>query len=209
MDIGIPLTPTFFLWFSFYPIAWIVLSLSFRALKWWPTLTRKGSLGADVMAYQIVAGYGLVHLSVVGVIAWFKLNPNWDMTALENDHYLGTAEFVDEYLMIPMFCYQFWNTIASLGLAQFFEAAMIGHHSITCLLAYVCRGTSLHYYACFYFGLAEITNLPLHIVDTFKQFPEYRKDYSAIDEVCKVLFAIGFFILRIFYWTQLSYGMYT
>jgi hypothetical protein len=207
MDHGIPLNGVFYLWSVGIPVVFCALSLGFRALNWWPEKARKGSRASDIMAFQLVAGACLAYLGTVGCVVWFGLNPDWDMAPLIKDRFYGHADFVETHLLLPMLAYQFWQVAICFVLADLYDVAMIGHHTVTFGLAYVCLRPTLQYYVCFYFGLAEITNIPLTIIDTFKYFPELGERYAALKSFCKMSFALLFFVIRIFYWTYVTFYM--
>lgn len=204
---GIELTTYFYVWFIGIPVLLANLVSLFRLLQWWPGKARKGSRLSDVMAFQIVAFICLTYMAGVGTVAWFHLYGPWDMSSLTADHYLGHEQFVIDHLLVPMFCYQFWNVILCFVLNDLHEIVMIGHHTVTLGLAYVCMHPCLEYFVCFYFGLAEVTNIPLTIYDTLKYFPEIRKQHENLNELCKYLFVGGFYCIRIFYWTPITFYM--
>jgi len=156
------------------------------------------------MSFQIVAGACLAYMGTVGFLVWFRLHPEWDITPLELDRFHGHADFVETHLLLPMLAYQLWQVVACFIFADLFDYSMIGHHTVTFGLAYVCLRPCLQYYVCFYFGLAEITNIPLTIIDTMKYFPELGEQFPALKTGCKQSFAILFFIIRIFYWTYVT-----
>lgn len=207
MDHSIPLTKTFYLWSIIPPISYILLILLFRLINLYPNKCKKGSRASDILSFQIVAGICLAYLGINGVILWFNLNSNYTMDNLIKDKYHAREEFVENFLLLPMLSYQFWQIILCFILNDLFDVAMIAHHILTFLLAYICLHPVLHYYVCFYFGLAEITNLPLTIIDTFKYFPDLGEKFYYLNRFCKYSFASLFFIIRIFYWTYITFNM--
>lgn len=208
MDHAVPLTTSFYVWFIGIPVSYIALSLSYRACNWWPKPAEKGTRLSDIMAFEIVAGVTLAYMGIAGSIIWFQLNPNWDYTGIVEDKYLGYSKHVEDHLLMPMLTYQAWQTVLCLILPDIRDWSMIGHHTVTSLLAYVCLHPALHYYACFFFGVAETTNLPLSIIDTFKYFPEYKKRFPMLDMVAQGAFALGFYGIRIFYWSMVQYELF-
>lgn len=83
---------------------------------------------------------------------------------------------------------------------------LIVHHIVAILLAAL-----VYYYQAFqyqgpaFMGMAEISSLPLAIVDLFKQFPELRKHFPMTNELARNLFAVSFLVLRGAYWPLCSY----
>ena len=207
MDRGIPLTPTFYTWALSVPGVYITLFVLFRIMNLWPEKTRRGGRASDIMAFQVTGFLIVTYMSIFGVGIWFKLNNNWDITPLENNKYLGSAQCVEDHLLVPMLTYQFWQVVACIVFNDLRDVAMIGHHVVTCALAYVCLYPCMHYYSCFYFGVAELTNIPLTLIDTCKYFPKIRDQYPQVHYTAKVLFAGGFYSIRIIYWSWFTYNM--
>jgi hypothetical protein len=202
---AIPTTFPFVVWFFLVPATFFFFVFLFRALNLWEAKTRRGSRGSDIMAFEIVAGLCVTYLAVVGVISWFKLNPDWDYDEIEADHKYGRSQFVEDHLIAPMIAYQGWNVVLCLLNADLRDPAMIGHHIATGSLAYFGLHPYVHYYALFFFGFSELTNIPLTMVDIFKYFPELKDNMSIVNEVCRVTFAVSFIAIRIIMWPIVSY----
>ena len=207
MDHGIPMTPYFYAWFIGIPAIFVNIACGFRLFDLWPEPARKGSRKSDIMAFQIIGFICVTYLGIAGAIAWFDLNSNWNFSTLSNDRINGHEQFVEDHLLMPMLSYQFWLIILCLVMNDLREISMIGHHVVTFGLSYVCLHPILGYFVCFYFGLAELTNIPLTVYDTFKYFPELKKTYPFASEIIKYIFVIGFYILRIGVWSHVTYNM--
>ena len=82
---------------------------------------------------------------------------------------------------------------------------MIGHHFVTGSLAYFGLHPYLHYYGMYYFGIAELTNIPLTIMDVFKYFKHWAERYPSINGTVRTTFGVSFIILRLILWPIYSY----
>lgn len=143
-------------------------------------------------------------MACVGVISWFELGSIWNKNTLEDDKFYHTSSFVNDHLCIPMLVYQMWNVVICVLLNDLRDPIMIGHHIVTAALAYTAT-IFAHYYSCFFFGVTEITNIPLTLMDVFDHFPEFKAKYPTIKMVTEGMFAIMFFIVRIFMWTNILF----
>jgi hypothetical protein len=76
------------------------------------------------------------------------------------------------------------------------------------MLANFGYGPFAQYYALFYFGIAEASSIPLTLLDSFKYVPVLAKNYPSLNTACKAIFAASFFIIRIFIWPFVSYGLF-
>jgi hypothetical protein len=177
-------------------------------VKYQRLVTNLFSVGSDIMAFEIVAGLCVTYLGVVGTLAMFHLYPEFDMTELEKNKFYGQAQFVEDHLIMPMLSYQGWNVLLCLVNADLRDPAMIGHHIATFSLAYFGLNPYVHYYALFFFGFAEMTNIPLTLVDIFKYFPDLKEKFSTINEICRISFALSFIVLRLIVWPYVSYGFW-
>jgi hypothetical protein len=157
------------------------------------------------MAFEIVAGLCVTYLGIIGTLAIFHLNPDFDMEEIEKDKLYGRAQFVEDHLIMPMLSYQGWNVLLCFFNADLRDPAMIGHHLATFSLAYFGLNPYVHYYGLFFFGFAELTNVPLTMVDIFKYFPDLKEKMPIVNEICRVSFAISFIIVRLLIWPYISY----
>ena len=208
LDHGIDInSPYFVAWFIGVPAVFIGLVLLFRGLDLWNFKTRRGSRASDIMAFEIVAGLCVLYLAVAGVIGSFGLFgfPNEYARLRDLDKFYARSTFVEDHLVYPMISYQGWNLLISFFNNDLNDPAMIMHHLITGSLGYFGLYPYLHFNGLFYFGIAELTNVPLTIVDIFKYFPDLAKRFSWLNELCRYSFAISFFILRIIVWPYVSY----
>ena len=102
-----------------------------------------------------------------------------------------------------LLCILSHNIFAITG-SDLFDEAMIGHHFVTGSLAYFGLHPYLHYYGMFYFGIAELTNIPLTIMDVFKYFKHWADKYPTLNSIIRTTFGVSFILLRLIMWPILS-----
>jgi hypothetical protein len=206
MDHPIPMTAPFIGWFIAVPVSYIVFVVLFRQLDLWPTKTRGGSRASDMMAFLLVAGICVTYLGIAGCIAWFRFFPEYiEYDTMDNNHFYGKSQFVEDHLIAPMLAYQGWNLLLCFLNKDLMDPAMIGHHLVTGSLAYFGLAPYLHYHGLFFFGFAEVTNIPLTFVDIFKYMPELKEKIPIFNEVCRITFAVSFIIIRLIIWPFISF----
>eukprot|EP00307_Rebecca_sp_RCC1486_P007252 CAMPEP_0119407448 /NCGR_PEP_ID=MMETSP1335-20130426/1327_1 /TAXON_ID=259385 /ORGANISM="Chrysoculter rhomboideus, Strain RCC1486" /LENGTH=213 /DNA_ID=CAMNT_0007431553 /DNA_START=116 /DNA_END=757 /DNA_ORIENTATION=+ len=82
----------------------------------------------------------------------------------------------------------------------------IAHHAVSLYLAYQLTGNGfLHYWEPFYFGMLELSSVPLCFVDFFRAFPALAKRFDAVNEVARLSFAGSFLPIRCLYMPYVSY----
>lgn len=197
----------FKLWIAIVPITYIVIAFTFRCLDLWPEKARRGSRLSDIMTYEIVAGLLVTYVGIAGSYGWWEMtnNPDSEFHSLPNDRFYGRSQFFSDHLMTPMFSYQVWNTVLCFVLNDLFDPFFIGHHTVTGALAFFGTNPYVHYYGLFFFGIAELTNIPLTFVDVFKYFPKLKAKFSLVNEVSRVVFALSFIIIRLIIWPIISF----
>jgi hypothetical protein len=194
------------MWFIGIPLFYFSLVGIFRFFNLWNFKTRRGSCASDIMAFQIVAGLCVTYLSCAGVIGRFELFGVDAYQQLVNDPWWGRSLYVENHLLFPMICYQFWNLILCIFCKDLNDPAMIGHHAVTGFLAYFMLAPYAQYQTFFFSGIVEISNLPLTLMDIFKYFPELANAYPTINSLSRNSFGILFIILRLLIWPVLSYS---
>lgn len=195
-------------WFVGVPVAYLFLRYLFRQLDWWGFETRKGGRTSDIMAFEFVALVSVCYLGGAGLALTFgKLGTAADLALVTADPFYANSKFVEEHLIYPMITFQGWNVVLCLLEKDLNNTAMIGHHLATLSLGYFGLHPYLHGQSLFFFGTAELTNIPLTIYDMFKYMKPagWQKEYKGIFEFAKISFALSFVVLRICYWPYMSY----
>lgn len=83
---------------------------------------------------------------------------------------------------------------------------MQAHHLMTALSTGIALHPFGHTRANIFFGITELSTLPLDVIDLFKGFKELRKRFPTTELACKVSFALSFLLLRVVLVTYSSYG---
>lgn len=197
------------LWLVAPPFAFLVLCGLFRILKLWDDVKLgKGTRGSDFLSFLLIAGSCVNYLGFAGLVCYYGLFGVNCIGDLQRSHadpwFYGRSEFIENHLIIPMFSYQIWNTVYTFICADIFTWEMVGHHAVTTALAYFAMHPYLQYYAIFYFGLFELSNVPLTIVEFFDRFKFLAKKYHYFNEFIRVFFAFCFILFRLIIWPIVS-----
>ena len=187
-------------WFFLVPMTYFALVIIFRQLDVLPQPTRDGSRSSDMMAFLVVAGGCVTYLAAAGFILFYSLFEVNDYNKLEANHFYGRSEFLENHLIYPMLAYQGWNVVLCLFVKDLRKPEMIGHHIVTGTLGLMGLHPFLHYRGLFFFGVAEVTNVPLTILDMFKYITVLKEKYPMGYSLTQVTFAASFIILRLIAW---------
>merc|ERR1711907_888004 len=66
---------------------------------------------------------------------------------------------------------------------------MVAHHALALLLACLAVNKDIYYfYGTYFFGVSELSSLPLVFLDLFKMFPDVKKRYPVSNELIRPFF---------------------
>jgi len=159
----------------------------------------------------------LVMLSAEGLREWFfQEEPATAVDRLLGERHGHLSEFVLGMML-------FWDIPTGLLTPALFDLAMVFHHFGMCLTAAISMGVLsgekhqpvLGYYAPFFFGLIELSSIPLIIVDLFhpkhKAWHSYLTSGTApkwlapLNEVSRIVFAVSFFVMRTLWFPYVTF----
>eukprot|EP00045_Choanoeca_perplexa_P007937 m.72824 g.72824 ORF g.72824 m.72824 type:complete len:304 (+) comp14285_c0_seq1:872-1783(+) len=193
---------------------------------------------AGVMAFETIAGVCVTYLTIQGFVGWFVDPTPIDKLYTPLPRAFEMSELMVAYQLydlITMFIYKDLFTIAMLvhhilagilalnGLYNFMHGTL---EQDGCLpyrleLMFLPSNTSLSTYqplwltfdtlgyCYFFFGLIEVTNIPLTIIDIFKHYPDLIKQYPNTYTAIRNFFAISFILFRLIMWPIVSFEFWT
>ena len=152
---------------------------------------------ALTISYDITCPVALSFLSYHGVCLWFGLIGNAPLVSegpyMEN-------EKIQNCIILPMICYQFWNLITNLLIDEYRTTFAIVHHIVTIAVGVLALYPLWLYYLTYFFGFTEVSTFFFCLSILSKRFKEFHEKYSLITSICDGLFVLSFFAFRIFYY---------
>ncbi len=157
---------------------------------------------------------------------WFYKEEGHTTTTTSYERVFGTTNVYDVPLAIGSGAILIWDTPTSLFVPALQDTLMLCHHVGMFLVAATMSGTFSegkfigYYYACYYFGVIEISSIPLSYVDVFhpkyKYYFEWLNDTKnanrrlmkvlhGLNEVSRIVFAILFLIFRGVYFPYVTF----
>lgn len=189
--------------FYIIPILYYSLASLFSSFNMFPETSYSGC-GNEYMSYTLVS------LGCVSYITYtsFTALINNESSKIENDTVYGRNEYIEEYVILPMVYYQFWNLTISLLKKEFMVFEMIAHHFIAFMISLLCVYPQpyLQYYIPYFFAV-EISSIFLTFIDIFKSYPNLADKYYYTNLILSLCFVITFFIFRIILWTHYNVRM--
>jgi len=191
--------------FVFSIIAWCVFE--YFASKLFPRVnvsdsffSKGGARKPALLSYIVTSTVSCILLALFGTHAWFYESSTLN-ESLESRMYGQSNSML--WLASMMAGYQAWNFLACCVIPDFRNAANFLHHGLTSFLSVLVLNPYATYYVLFFLGVAELTNIPLGVVDLQRNFPSFVPSQK-IQNAANATFAIGYGVLRIVVWTFMS-----
>lgn len=151
------------------------------------------------VCYQITNVCFNTCCSILGLYIEYWVLPSHPVyNAPSIDKVVG-LEYETYWLSALQLGYQLWAIpVGIFYVNESFE--MLLHHlavvASTSLSGFMFIG--FRYYVSFYYGVMEISSLPLSAMNAFKDNPEWKKKYPKMAELSRVIFAITFLWIRVY-----------
>jgi len=111
-----------------------------------------------------------------------------------------------ETILFSMLAIQSYDTPISLCIPELRQITFVLHHAVVLSLSILSlRYRAFYYYAVYFLGVIELSSPFLAVVDAARDYPKIAEKYPITNEICRVMFAIVFYIVRIFGWFPVSY----
>ena len=111
-----------------------------------------------------------------------------------------------ETILFSMLAIQSYDTPISLCIPELRQITFVLHHAVVLSLSILSlRYRAFYYYAVYFLGVIELSSPFLAVVDAARDYPKIADQYPITNEICRVMFAIVFYIVRIFGWFPVSY----
>lgn len=140
-------------------------------------------VGGDIGAAPHLAGHFPVALTsfsilaVIGTMKWLSHAPTDRLHGYSADG-VFIARFMLAFQLYELIAITFDWKLAGPG------TVMVMHHVLVVVLsAWVVTHQYMHYYCIFFFGVPEISSVPLAFVDLFKQVPALRARFPMLNQV--------------------------
>lgn len=188
--------------------------------RWW----------AHLIAHQAASFVAVAFLGVLGLYNWFAgpMAPlHGAVAALGGEKAAGHAARF--YLLHPHglligqanLAFQIYDLVATLAMPSLRSSLMVAHHVVTGgICVAICYPFLLgaaqvqpwgQFDTVYFFGLTEVSTIPLAVHDALKHLPRHlaaSRSLAAVDELCKVSFAVLFLALRCAYFPVTMWGFW-
>ena len=158
-------------------------------------LTRRGTPVYLFLSYQVVSTSCILYATYLGWMGAF-----YDYGTVYEDRLYGWSE-TSIRLVRFMLGYQAWNFIVCLLIDDYCTFKNLSHHFTTMVLAAFTLTPYANAYSLYFVGIAEISSIPLTIIDIIKCM---NLNYPRLMLASQVTFAALFMVFRVAAWTFVS-----
>lgn len=151
---------------------------------------------AAFTAHSLLAGLLMVTVSIIGGIGWFQTTTTQPTNLLfvTDSRARTLAAAVAGSLLL-------WDIPTSLALPPLRKADLMLHHVLMGVVGYVGALYLPTPYIYFYFGLSELSSVPLVVHDWYAARPD-KKD--AVESVLQATTAVFFTLIRVVWFTKIT-----
>jgi len=194
-------------WLVLFAVLMLVHALCYLLVRALPPSSRFATLQRDahLAAHALPQFIGFALAAWCGAGDWFFDMPPASSVTIGS--YLPQGERISSVIL----GFQIYELVTCIPSARLRGGAgeLFGHHVVSILLSYLCYyHQAFHFYSPGFMGVAEISSLPLAVVDFFKHFPALRTHFSTTNELTRQVFAVLFLALRGVYWPICSLGFW-
>eukprot|EP00980_Cylindrotheca_fusiformis_P016805 scaffold5064_cov121-Cylindrotheca_fusiformis.AAC.19 len=164
----------------------------------------------DLFAYKITAAVVMSYLGPLGVRNWYFSKDVKRMSKQEpEDRLFGFLKAANDQNVANL-CYQLWDFFVSMSIPEHRETVFLVHHILAGLTAFCSLEFQMvPYYSVFYGGCSEFSSIFLVWADADQFFPPAEGSvYEAFILFCKGMFALTFFIYRVYGWIRHSFPLW-
>jgi len=165
---------------------------------------KKGKGGNKVtMSYQLTNMLMNLYVGTYGIYYYIYIHPSVNELTI-TDRIEGFRDLT--FFATSQFGYQLWAIPVGLFLVNESKVMLI-HHASTILVSFPCSfcNNGFRFYNVYFFGVIEITTVPLAITNMLRDNQELRNRYPSLFTFFKLTFAFLFLPLRVIMWCPLMY----
>lgn len=194
-------------------LSWLLgLCVGFPIVCFWIKMNARKNKeiqrNAYLAAFQLLYLMPTFHIVVKATQIWyFDGLSEKETTAFER--VFDTVDGVSGIAKIA-FASQIWKFFISMGEFDLAWPEFLGSQLLSTVLSYWTMSVPyMQYYAVYYFGVCELTNLPLAAIDLGRYYPSIGSGMKGVVDLgLKVLFASLFIYFRVYGWFFMSKQVY-
>jgi len=192
----------FYSWLVGIPIVYYTFINIFEKNNLYQNKTVNNNKEDAIVSHILTSLVCVIYLSLSGILL-FK---DYKNLILDSNYFVDKNENVINHLITPMILYQGWNTVITLLNKDLYSLIYVIHHIFVIFAGLIGLTNYAQYILIVYFGLLEISNIFLSIVE-YARYEKYIVNNKILYNINNLLFAISFYVVRIFLFQYYNYGL--
>jgi len=190
-----------------FTAAWTLFSLGAWGVIW--LVCRKSSaLQANpaYAAYNMASTLPIVALSYYGIVGARDVAAD-ELLSVQARMYVYDP--VSEKIALLQIALQLYTTFAAFAMkdAALLKPELLAHHVVTAVLLCVCLHPFANSRSFMFFGLTELSSIPLNVVYLLRRFPALKSAYPMVELAAKLCFSLAFLALRVVLTSKISWDL--
>jgi hypothetical protein len=192
-----------FSWLIGIPFIYFLLLYIYKKNNLYQKITINNNKEDTIVSHIITSLICVIYLSISGI----RLYNRYSNILFEDKYIFKKNDDIINHIVIPMIIYQGWNTVITYLHKDLYSIAHIIHHVLVIFLGVVSFNGFYQYYGIIYFGLTEISNIFLSIIE-YSNYEKYIVYNKKLNNINNILFVLSFYILRIIIFQYSNYKLY-
>ena len=165
-----------------------------------------------VAAQPAYAAFNLANLLLVVALSYYGIvgmrNESMDRLLTVQDR-MYLFDPTSEKIALLQIALQIFTTTASFIMNDpaLLKPELLAHHVVTTVLMFVCLKPFVNSRGFMFFGLTELSSIPLNVTYLLKRFPDLRKANPTLDLLSKLSFSLAFLVLRVGFSSKFSWDL--
>lgn len=172
----------------------------------------RGTRASLLIAYEATTLACNLYLSVAGLLAWLPFAPfAAEGERAASERLQADVPYVRSHILVPMIAHCLWDLVLYVSIPELRQLPLIVHHLVTALLGYLALYpvAFAHYYDIYFAGVAEVSNVPLSLLEVFKLLPQLSDRYPRARKLARTAFGVSFCLLRLIMWPIVSFRFWS
>lgn len=192
------------IWLISLPILYFFIITLCKKYNYCQNLTRTNGNTDKLITHSLVSLLCVTYISISGIILYFK----YSNLVFDKFMIFERNELIENHIIIPILAYQFWNIVISFLNKDLYSIYFIIHHIFVLILSIYSLSIPLfQYISIYFFGLIEITNVFLTLIE-IKKYDKQFENYKPFNLIVNIIFTFLYFIFRIVLWIYANYQFY-
>jgi len=193
----------FYIWFIGIPVLFFTIEFICKKYNLYQKKTINNNKESSIVSQILTSCMCVTYLGISGIILYKKYNN----IIFDKNHLFDKNDDIINHIIIPIILYQSWNTVITIMNKDLYSIYYVLHHIFVIILALMILNNYFQYISIIYFGIIEISNIFLSIIE-YSKYEKYIINNKMLYNINNLLFIISFYVLRIILFQYYNFFIY-